>query len=181
MAGQGQEFESGGGITRREALKRGTMAGFGLVWIAPTVDSFKISAQTAQPTSPVPETLDKTEESANTTEAQTSPTDGSGAEVETSTEATVRETNQPEANSGSEVETDVLSDSAEAETDDRTDQVTAAVEVGSGQLPLTGLGVEQLLPIAGGAVATGAAAVRLARDRKGDQTEVAAEPGENGT
>jgi hypothetical protein len=39
-------------------------------------------------------------------------------------------------------------------------------EVLATDLPFTGLPVEQLLPLAGGALATGAAMVRLARDRK---------------
>ncbi|HUG08080.1 MAG TPA: hypothetical protein VMP13_04200 [Acidimicrobiia bacterium] len=41
-------------------------------------------------------------------------------------------------------------------------------EVVSGQLPFTGLPLEQVLPIAGGALATGAAMVRAARERKED-------------
>lgn len=42
-------------------------------------------------------------------------------------------------------------------------------EVMAADLPFTGLPVEQLVPIAGGAIATGAAMVRLARKRMPDE------------
>ena len=44
-------------------------------------------------------------------------------------------------------------------------------EVLADDLPFTGLPVEQLLPLAGGAVVTGAALVRLARERPSDPGE----------
>lgn len=111
-----------GGITRREALRRGTMAGLGLVWVTPKMASFSMTAQYAQATSPVPET--------------TQPEVG-GTVIESTP------TTQP-AEAGKKVEDEVLSK----------------------ELPFTGLPLEQLLPLAGGAVATGAAAVRMAREKK---------------
>jgi hypothetical protein len=47
--------ETGRGITRREALKRGTVLGLGLVWVTPEMSSFRMTAQFAEATSPVPE------------------------------------------------------------------------------------------------------------------------------
>lgn len=44
-------------------------------------------------------------------------------------------------------------------------------EVIASDLPFTGLPLEQLLPLAGGAIATGAMAVRAARDRKPETPE----------
>jgi hypothetical protein len=115
--------ERGKGITRREALKRGTVLGLGLVWVTPEMSSFRMTAQFAEATSPVPET-----------------------EVsDTSVEDEVKD--------------------VEIENDE---------QVVSGQLPFTGLPLEQALPIAGGALATGAALVRAARERK-EHTEPVAD------
>lgn len=116
--------EAGRGITRRDALKRGTLLGLGLVWVTPQMSSYAMTAQLAQATSPVPE---------------------------------------PEVSDTSlQVEDEVLD--VEIENDD---------EVVSDQLPFTGLPLEQVLPIAGGALATGAAVVRAARERKEDTGPVA--------
>lgn len=117
--------ETGRGITRREALKRGTVLGLGLVWVTPEMSSFRMTAQFAEATSPVPET-----------------------EVSDTSE---------------EIETEV--ENVEIENDE---------QVVSGELPFTGLPLEQVIPLAGGALATGAALVRAARERK-EHTEPIAE------
>jgi hypothetical protein len=118
--------ETGRGITRREALKRGTVLGLGLVWVTPEMSSFRMTAQFAEATSPVPE-----------------------AEVSDTT---------------AEIEDEV--EGVEIENDE---------QVVSGQLPFTGLPLEQALPLAGGALATGAALVRAARERKESPEPVADE------
>jgi hypothetical protein len=118
--------ETRSGITRREALKRGTVLGLGLVWVTPEMSSFRMTAQFAEATSPVPEVSDTVED-----------------EVESV-----------------EIENDEI---------DNDEQVV------SGQLPFTGLPLEQALPLAGGALATGAALVRAARERKDHPQPVADE------
>lgn len=117
--------ESAGGntpreITRREALRKGSLAGLGMMWVTPAVTTIEMSAQFAQATSPVPETT---------------------APPEVESETVVNET--PET-TGAAPQDEVIAE----------------------DLPFTGLPLEQLLPLAGGAIATGAAAVRLAREKE---------------
>lgn len=145
-----------GGITRRDALRRGTMAGLGLVWVTPKVASFSMTAQYAQATSPVPETTvpenEGTDPATKDTTEATDPSTASTDPIDPEVEGTVIETTPttgPEAGA-TQVE-------AQPEVKD---------EVLSSELPFTGLPLEQLLPLAGGAIATGAAAVRMARERK---------------
>jgi len=158
--------EVGGGITRRDALRRGTLAGLGLVWVTPQVASFTMTAQFAQSTSPVPETTVPGD-------STTDPTTGNTT-VESSTPS--NETTQPEVE-GTTVET--IAPEVKGTTVETTQTTQAAAggthvvagpgvkdEVLSDQLPFTGLPLEQLLPLAGGVIATGAAAVRMARERK---------------
>lgn len=123
--GRATSDESGTGISRRDALKRGTLLGLGLVWVTPQMSSFSMTAQFAQATSPVPET----------------------------TEPEIGDTSQ-------KIEDEVEDVEIENEAGEIEDEVL------SGELPFTGLPVEQLLPLAGGALATGAAVVRAARERK---------------
>ena len=118
--------EASSGITRREALKRGTMLGLGLVWVTPEMSSFRMTAQFAEATSPVPET-------------------------------------------------EVSDTTAEIENEVKDVEIENDEQVVSGQLPFTGLPLEQALPLAGGALATGAALVRAARERKEHPEPVADE------
>lgn len=163
------------GLTRREALRRGTLAGLGLVWAAPSVQSINMSVQYAQATSPTPETTipgngttepttgPSTESTTgstadSTTRATTESTTGSTTEsITPSGESTTPETEDTTVETASPPEVDAGEEEAEPE---------AADEVLAGELPFTGLQLEQLLPLAGGAIATGAAAVRLAKERK---------------
>ncbi len=141
------------GLTRREALRRGTLAGIGLVWATPQVASYQMTAQLAQATSPVAGTTipgATTEPSEKTTDPE--------IEDEVSPTTITREPTEETVGKGP---------SAEA-TQPRTERESSEEikdEVLASELPFTGLPLEQLLPLAGGAVATGAAAVRLAQER----------------
>ena len=99
-----------------------------------------MTAQFAQSTSPVPET---TQAEVGGTTVETIDPEVKGTTVET-TETTQAAVGGTHVVAGPGVKDEVLSD----------------------QLPFTGLPLEQLLPLAGGAIATGAAAVRMARERK---------------
>lgn len=162
----GTPDEAQEGLTRREALRRGTLAGIGLVWATPQVASYRMTAQLAQATSPVAGTTIP-----GTTEPPEKTTDPKDP----------KEPKEPKEPTGSTEPTDEVSPttisrdpttvdkgpSAEA-TQPRTERGSSEEikdEVLSSELPFTGLPLEQLLPLAGGAVATGAAAVRLARER----------------
>jgi len=151
---------SGGGLTRREALRRGSLAGLGLVWAVPRVDSITMSAQYAQATSPVPT-------------ATTQP-ENDTTQPENGTTGPENDTTQPE--NGTEPTTEGTPVESTSPTSDGTSEPTVKEtiieasppegEVVADDLPFTGLPLEQLLPLAGGAIATGAAVVRLARERK---------------
>lgn len=164
----GTSGEETNGLTRREALRRGTLAGIGLVWVTPQVASYRMTAQLAQATSPVAGT---TIPGATTTESKES------QEPPSSTEPEIEDEVSPTTISREPTEDTVdKSPSAEA-TQPRTERESSGEikdEVLASELPFTGLPLEQLLPLAGGAVATGAAAVRLARERsekREDSTE----------
>jgi len=165
--GGGGPDQSGGGLTRREALQRGSLAGLGLVWAVPRVDSITMSAQFAQATSPVP--TDSTQPENDTTQPEngttrpendtTQPENGSTQPqngTEPTTDATTVESSSPSSNGTSQP----IGGGTTVEASPPDDEVLAS------DLPFTGLPLEQLLPLAGGAIATGAAAVRLARERK---------------
>lgn len=172
---RGTPDEARGGLTRREALRRGTLLGIGMVWVTPRVDSFTMASQYAQATSPVPETTipseDTTVPSGDTTvpsdsttvpEVGDSTVDATTPSVDTTEQTIVEPTTVDTGGSGSSPTSQPGGEGR------RPDEIED--EVLSGQLPFTGLPLEQLLPLAGGAVATGAAAVRLARER-GDREE----------
>lgn len=156
------------GISRRDVLKRGTMAGLGVVWVAPKVSSFSMTAQYAQATSPVPEntTVPDNETTGPTTDDTT---------IESSTPSTEGERTSPTDPTEPEVAGTVIENTTQPEV--AGGQVEAGSEVKdevlASQLPFTGLPLEQLIPIAGGAVATGAAVVRMAREKKEPEAETA--------
>ena len=107
-----------------------------------------MTAQFAQSTSPVPET---TQAEVGGTTVETIDPEVKGTTVET-TQTTQAAAGGTHVVAGPGVNDEVLSD----------------------QLPFTGLPLEQLLPLAGGAIATGAAAVRMARERKHPETDAEA-------
>lgn len=162
--------ETGRGITRRDALRRGSLAGLGLIWVTPQMSSFTMTAQFAQATSPVTET---TQPGSQTTEATTGPTT---EKTEPSTGPTTVETQPPSTESveptvrGTTVEPTTPSTAKGPESRSEIED-----EVLSGQLPFTGLPLEQLIPLAGGTLATGAAVLRAARERKENPGSVEAD------
>lgn len=162
----GRPEEAQEGLTRREALRRGTLAGIGLVWATPQVTSYRMTAQLAQATSPVPgttipgATTEGTEEETEPPEEKT-PSTGPEIEDEVSPTTISQEPTQETVDKGPSAE----STQPRAE---RGSSEEIKDEVLSSELPFTGLPLEQLLPLAGGAVATGAAAVRLARERSNE-------------
>ncbi len=150
---------TGTGITRREALKRGTLLSLGLVWVTPQMSSYAMTAQFAQATSPVPETTEP--EVSDTIEIEDEVED---VEVENGEEVVSSEIEDEVEDVEVENGEEVVSGEIEDEVEDV--EVENGEEVVSGELPFTGFPLEQLLPIAGGALATGAAVVRAARERK---------------
>lgn len=114
-----------------------------MMWVTPAVTTIEMSAQFAQATSPVPETTAPPEVESETV-VRDSP--GSTAPPEVESETVVNETTE-------------------------TTEAAPQDEVIAEDLPFTGLPLEQLLPLAGGAIATGAAAVRLARDKNEEGTD----------
>lgn len=162
----GTPDEATDGLTRREALRRGTLAGIGLVWATPQVASYRMTAQLAQATSPVAGTTipgattepsEKTTEPTDPKEPQ-EPTGSTEPTDEVSPTTISREPTQETVDKGPSAE-------ATQPRNERRPSGEIKDEVLSSELPFTGLPLEQLLPLAGGAVATGAAAVRLARER----------------
>lgn len=117
-----------------------------MVWVTPAVTSIEMSPKLAQAISG-PKT------------STTQP----GGETSTSSgnQATSTEAGQPSTSA------DVQSQTTSQESTAPSSGPTAASqdEVLANNLPFTGLPLEQLLPLAGGAVATGAALVRAARDK----------------
>lgn len=132
------------------------------MWVTPQMASFTMTAQFAQATSPVPETT--VPENGTTTQPETG---GSSIETTPSSESTEPSTETTEEVEGITVET--TQPSAGGTQVEARDEIKD--EVLSDQLPFTGLPVEQLLPLAGGAIATGAAVVRLAREKKEKEVE----------
>lgn len=159
----GRPDEAQEGLTRREALRRGTLAGIGLVWATPQVMSYRMTPQLAQATSPVAGTTipgATTEPTEKTTEPPEEKTPSTEPEIEDEVSPTTisREPTEETVDRGSSAES--TQPRVERESSEEIED-----EVLSSELPFTGLPLEQLLPLAGGAVATGAAAVRLARKR----------------
>lgn len=168
----GTPDEAKDGLTRREALRRGSLAGIGLVWATPQVASYRMTAQLAQATSPVAGTTipgaTTTEPSEKTSEPKepkepTEPTEPTNPEIqdEVSPTSISEEPTEETVDKGPTAE-------ATQPPGERQSSEEIEDEVLSSELPFTGLPLEQLLPLAGGAVATGAAAVRLARERSGN-------------
>jgi len=160
------------GITRREALRKGTLAGLGMVWVTPAVTSIEMTPALAQATSG-PRT-DTTQPQGNTSTSNGGSTPTSSEVGNTSTSIDGNDTStsagvQASSTAGEETSSsaDVGSQTTSGAT--RPNQGATAApqdEVLAGDLPFTGLPLEQLLPLAGGAIATGAVVVRAARDKK---------------
>lgn len=144
----------GSGITRREALRKGTLAGLGMVWVTTAVTSIEMSPELAQATSG-PKT--------STTQpgGETSTSNGDSPSTSSSSQATSTEAGQP--STSADVKSQTTSQGSTAPSSGPT--AAPQDEVLADNLPFTGLPLEQLLPLAGGAVATGAALVRAARDK----------------
>lgn len=163
----GTPEEAKDGLTRREALRRGTLAGIGLVWATPQVASYRMTAHLAQATSPVAGTTIPGATTTEPPEKTSEPEEPKEPEEPTgSTEPEIEDKVSPTTISREPTTVD-KGPSAEA-AQPRTERGSSDEikdEVLSSELPFTGLPLEQLLPLAGGAVATGAAAVRLARER----------------
>ena len=157
------------GITRREALRKGTLAGLGMVWVTPAVTSVEMSPALAQATSG-PET-DTTQGQGNTSTSNggTTPTSNDGTTATTSDVGNTSSSAGAQASSTAGGATSSSQDvRSQTTAQGTTGGPTAAPEtqVLADDLPFTGLPLEQLLPLAGGAVATGAAIVRAARDKE---------------
>lgn len=162
----------GSGITRREALRKGTLAGLGMVWVTPAVTSIEMSPELAQATSgPKTSTTQPGGETSTSngdnpsTSSDTRNTSTSVGNQQTSTssssQATSTEAGQP--STSADVKSQTTSQGATAPSSGPT--TAPQDEVLADNLPFTGLPLEQLLPLAGGAVATGAALIRAARDK----------------
>lgn len=212
------------GLTRREALKRGTLAGLGLVWATPTIERVSLGAQFAQNPSPIerdtpgttaseeppPTVIDEEEEqeptdstvandeeSKDTQPTETTETTETTEATETTEEEVVvvddeveeedgREEGEEEED-GDQVEDEVLDtvlepdepEDAVSDTEAEIEDEVLDTEVAAEELPLTGLHAEHLIPLAGGLMATGALAVRLARERRegGSAGDSTPEPG----
>lgn len=162
------------GITRREALRKGTMAGLGMVWVTPAVTSIEMSPALAQATSGPKTDTTQSQGNTSTSNGGSTPTSNGGT---TPTSTDVGGTSTSIDDNGTSSSTGVqasstgggaTSSSADVNSQTTSQGPTAAPrdEVLADDLPFTGLPLEQLLPLAGGAVATGAAIVRAARNKQ---------------
>lgn len=140
--------DSGTNLTRRDALRRGTLLGAGVVWAAPAVRTLTMSSNFAAATSPV---VDDEEDEVLTTGSEgTTPTTADGA----STTA-----GGPNDDDITEVSGIVVSQPGAPQVG--SGQVSGGqIQVVSGQLPLTGIEAGEGALLGAGLLAVGAAIVR---------------------
>lgn len=143
--------QGGSELSRREALRRGALAGLGLVWAPPAIQQLTLRAESAQVTSPVPEDTTPT-------------TEGEGGGQTTTTTTTTQPSGGGPTPQVNEPPTDVGGISIQQPNP--TPQEVAAEQITADELPFTGLPADQLLPLAGGMLASGAAALHMAREKK---------------
>lgn len=181
VAGAGSG-DGSNGLTRRELLKKGSMAGVGVAWIAPAMTSIEMTADFAQATSGPPETsptTQPTQQTSTTAETTTTESQTTTAAESTSTPptqettTTVGEQSKSTESSSTTAGQSSTSPTVESQTtfassppQSQEPEVEVEDEVLVNELPFTGLHLEQLIPLAGGAIATGAAVVRAAREKK---------------
>lgn len=125
-----------------------------MVWVTTAVTSIEMSPELAQATSG-PKT------SITQPGGGTSTSNGDSPSTSSSSQATSTEAGQP--STSADVKSQTTSQGSTAPSSGPT--AAPQDEVLADNLPFTGLPLEQLLPLAGGAVATGAALVRAARDK----------------
>lgn len=162
------------GITRREALRKGTLAGLGMVWVTPAVTSIEMSPALAQATSGPKTDTTQGQGNTSTSNGGTTPTSNGGTTATTSDVGNTSSSSGAQASSTGGGATSSSQDvSAQTTSQGTTGGPTAAAEdeVLADDLPFTGLPLEQLVPLAGGAIATGAAIVRAARAKEGSDAE----------
>ena len=152
------------GITRREALRQGTLFGAGAVWATPALSSITMSANLAAATSPtIPPPDDNTppppDDNTPPPDSNTPPPD----------------TNNPPPDTGkppTEVEGDEVTTSTTAPTSVGGISVTqpnpSQVQAG-GELPLTGLEVADTAILGAGLLAAGAALLKATEPDKGQR------------
>lgn len=168
MNSNGADFqaEQMEGLTRRQALRKGTLLGAGAVWAAPAVRTLTMSSNFAAATSPIVDPGD------TETPPKNPPTDGPGD----SEDPTVNPTEPPTEVDDNEVDDKEVDDNEvdnevgdnEVESDSPVVggiQVTnpGANQVQSGELPLTGLDVGDTAVLAAGLMAAGAAVLKATK------------------
>jgi len=164
------------GITRREALRKGTLAGLGMVWVTPAVTSIEMTPALAQATSGPKTDTTLPRGDTSTSNGGSSPTSNAGS-TPTSSDVGNSSTSIDDKSTSTSAGVQASSTAGGATSSSGAvgSQTTAGPTAGptaapkdevlAGDLPFTGLPLEQLLPLAGGAVATGAAIVRAARNK----------------
>lgn len=141
--------DTGTNLTRRDALRRGTLLGAGVVWAAPAVRTLTMSSNFAAATSPVvddEEDVVPTTGSEGTTDGATTTAGGPNDDDDDITEVSgivVSQPGAPQVGSG---------------------QVSGGqVQVVSGQLPLTGIEAGEGALLGAGLLAVGAAIIRATK------------------
>jgi hypothetical protein len=136
--------EVGTNLTRRDALRRGTLLGAGVVWAAPAVRTLTMSSNFAAATSPV---VDDEEVEGSSTTATTA--DGPGGSADTT------QPGDDDDNTG--VSGVVVSQPGSPQVSSGTPMVSG------GQLPFTGIEAGEAALIGAGMLAVGAAVVRATK------------------
>jgi len=142
--------DMGTNLTRRDALRRGTLLGAGVVWAAPAVRSLTMSSNFAAATSPV----------VDDEEVEVSPTTAEG------TTSTTAEETTPPAGGPSDTgdDDDITEVSGIVVSQPGAAQVSGGqVQVASGQLPLTGIEAGEAVLLGAGLLAVGGAIARATK------------------
>lgn len=149
--------DMGTNLTRRDALRRGTLLGAGVVWAAPAVRTLTMSSNFAAATSPVVDD-EEVEVSPTTAEGTTSTT----AEETTPPAGGPNDTGDDDDTTG--VSGIVVSQPGAPQVSSGAPQVSGGqVQVASGQLPLTGIEAGEAALLGAGLLAVGAAIVRATK------------------
>ncbi|HKX75292.1 MAG TPA: hypothetical protein VJR05_07865 [Acidimicrobiia bacterium] len=166
------------GITRREALRQGTLFGAGAVWATPALSSITMSANLAAATSPtIPPPDDNTppppDDNSPPPDTNNPPPDTNNPPPDTNNP--LPDTNNPPPDTGkppTEVEGDEVTTSTTAPTSVGGISVTqpnpSQVQAG-GELPLTGLEVADTAILGAGLLAAGAALLKATEPDKGQR------------
>lgn len=149
--------DMGTNLTRRDALRRGTLLGAGVVWAAPAVRTLTMSSNFAAATSPV----------VDDEEVEVSPTTAEGT-ASTTAEETTPPAGGPNATDDDDDTTEVsgivVSQPGAPQVSSGAPQVSGGqIQVASGQLPLTGIEAGEAALLGAGLLAVGAAIVRATK------------------